>query len=241
MRRVMGFALAAAIVASAVVLVTSGSGQDRAVAAPSPPPAGTLHATIRRTSHGIPHILADDFAGLGYGYGYSLAQDNICVIADSYVTVDAQRSRYFGPDASYFIGGNSSTNNNLNSDFFYQRIIDNGTIDHLLSLDAPRGPRPEVKELVRGYVAGYNRYLAETGVGNLPDASCRGAAWVHPITAKEVYRRFYQLGLIASQGVAIDGIGSAQPPTGSTASPTSAEQAQMIGELAKKLPLGGVG
>ena len=52
-----------------------------------PPRTGTLQATIRRTSHGIPHILADDFAGLGYGYGYSLAQDNICVVADTYVTV----------------------------------------------------------------------------------------------------------------------------------------------------------
>jgi acyl-homoserine-lactone acylase len=214
---------------------------DRALAAGDPPPTARLQATIRRTTHGIPHIVADDFAGLGYGYAYAFAQDDICVLADTYVTVDGERSRFFGPDGSYTVGGNGSVNNNLNSDFFYQRIIDNGTIEHLLTLDPPRGPLPSVKELVRGYVAGYNRYLAQTGVNNLPDPTCRGAAWVRPITEKEVYRRFYQLGLIASQGVAIDGIGSAQPPAGPVQPPTSAEQAQMIAELKQKLPLGGVG
>ena len=43
--------------------------------------------TIRYTEHGIPHITADDFTGLGYGYGYAVAKDNLCVLANSYVTV----------------------------------------------------------------------------------------------------------------------------------------------------------
>src|SRR5437588_8724968 len=127
MRRGMGFTLVLIAVAVAIAAGAHGAGSGRAEAAANPPPVGDLHATIRTTTHGIPHILADDFAGLGYGYGYSLAKDNICVIADSYVTVDGQRSRYFGPDGSYTVGGNGSVNNNLNSDFFYQRIIDNGT------------------------------------------------------------------------------------------------------------------
>jgi acyl-homoserine-lactone acylase len=241
MRRGIGFILAAALAALAVAIGTHENGSGRAEAASDPPPAAGLHATIRRTTHGIPHIVASDFAGLGYGYGYAFAQDNICVLAETYVTVNGQRSRYFGPDASYTVGGNGSTNNNLNSDFFYQRIIDNGTIEHLLSLDPPRGPRPEIKEGVRGFVAGYNRWLQDTGVDNISDPSCRGKPWVRPITQMDAYRRFYQLGLIASQGVAIDGIGAAQPPTGPVASPTSGEQAQMIGDLKQKLPLGGIG
>jgi acyl-homoserine-lactone acylase len=233
------------ILALVALLAQDGGPGGRAAAQPSAvaaPSSGRLHATIRRTSHGIPHIVAEDFAGLGYGYGYSLAQDNICVMADSYVTVDAERSRFFGPDAKYVVGGNGSTNTNVNSDFFYQRIIDRGTIEDLLTLEPPRGPRPEVKELVRGYVAGYNRYLSETGVANLPDPNCRGADWVRPITKKEVYRRFYQLGLIASQGVAIDGIGSAQPPPAAPVQPAApARQSQLISDLRDKLPLGGVG
>jgi acyl-homoserine-lactone acylase len=238
-------ALAALLLALFFLLVgleMRGRGPDtQAAASVSSSSDGALHATIRQTTHGIPHILADDFAGLGFGWAYSFAKENICVMADTYVTVDGERSRFFGPDGSYSVGGNGSVNNNLNSDFFYQRIIDNGTIESLLSLDPPQGPRPEIKELVRGYVAGYNRYLDQTGVANLPDPSCRGAAWVRPITEKEVYRRFYQLGLIASQGVAIDGIGQAQPPAGPVQSPSSAEQQQMTSELKQKLPLGGVG
>src|SRR4051794_499131 len=241
MRRGTGFALLTGLVAVAIAAGGHRGTQDHAAAASDPPATGGLHATIRRTTHGIPHITSSNFAGLGYGYGYAFAQDNICVLADTYVTVNGERSRYFGPDVSYTVGGNGSVNNNLNSDFFYQRIIDNGTIEHLLSLAPPRGPRPEIREGVRGFVAGYNRYLRDTGVDNLPDASCRGKPWVRPITEMDAYRRFYQLGLIASQGVAIDGIGSAQPPTGPVSSPTSEQQAQMIGDLKQKLPLGGIG
>ena len=76
----------------------------------------------------------------------------------------------------------------------------------------PHGPSDDVKRAVRGYVAGYNRYLRDTGVDRLPDPGCRGAAWVTPITEIDVYRYFYKLALLASQGVAIDGIGGAQPP-----------------------------
>ena len=74
---------------------------------------GGLDATIRRTAHGIPHIEAKDYAGLGYGYGYAFAQDNLCTIAEQYVTVRGERSRYFGPDATYTWRANSSVNTNL--------------------------------------------------------------------------------------------------------------------------------
>ena len=59
--------------------------------------AGWLSAQIRYTTGGIPHILAHDWAGLGFGYGYAFARDNLCTMANDYVTVEAQRSRYFGP------------------------------------------------------------------------------------------------------------------------------------------------
>ena len=37
---------------------------------------------------------------------------------------------------------------------------------------------------------------------------------MRPITEIDVYRRFYELGLYASGGVAISGIATAEPPTG---------------------------
>ncbi len=166
---------------------------------------------VRRTSHGIPHIIARNFASMGYGYAYSFAQDNICTIAGEYVTVNAERSRFFGPDVSWRFDGNGSVVNNLNSDFFFQRIKDRKTVEQLLEQKPPKGPRDEIREGVRGYVAGYNRYLKDTGVDKLPDPACRGKSWVRPIDEITVYRYFYMLALLASQGVAIDGIGSAAP------------------------------
>jgi acyl-homoserine-lactone acylase len=186
-----------------------------------------LSATIRWTSHGIPHILAKDFAGLGYGYGYAFASQDICVIADQYVTVDGQRSRYFGPTGSWVFEGNGFSANNLNSDFFFQQIVDDGRIEKLIAVPPPLGPRQEIKDGVRGYAAGYNRYLADTGVGGITDPACSGKPWVHPITEIEVYRRFYELALLASSAVAIDGIGSGAPSCPGTAVVPSVFAAQM--------------
>lgn len=173
--------------------------------------AGSFSATVRRTAHGIPHVLADDFASLGYGYGYAFAQDNLCELADVLVTVNAQRSRYFGPDATYPapLGGDLI---NLKSDFFYQSIVDAGTVDALLAKPAPLGPSQDARELVRGYAAGINRYLRETGVDALPDPRCRGAAWVRPITEHDLYLRYYQLSLFASSGFFLDALVDAKPP-----------------------------
>lgn len=170
-----------------------------------------LQATISRTKYGVPHIVAKTWQGLGFGYAYAFAEDNICTIADSYVTVSAERSRYFGPDESWKFSGNGAVNKNLDSDFFYARVNASGVIEDLLSRPAPQGPAPALRKIVRGYVAGYNAYLAKTGVDEIPDPRCRGADWVRPITELDVYRRFHQLGSLASSGAAITGIGAAAP------------------------------
>src|SRR3954452_9984283 len=177
--------------------------------------AGTPYqAKIRRTAYGIPHIEAKNYPGLGYGYGYAIAQDNICVLAETYVTVDAERARWFGAEGTYEQRGNGVTVRNLDSDFFFQQIIDSGIIDRLLAKSPPDGLQPAAKQVVTGYVAGYNKYLADVGGANgVRDPNCRGKPWVRPITEKEAYRRFYQLTELASGDVAIPGIAKAAPPT----------------------------
>lgn len=177
------------------------------LAAPGAEAKGGPKAKIIRSAHGIPTIEADDWKGLGYGYGYAFAQDNICTIAEAYVTADGERSRYFGADAESPDGFT-----NLESDLFFQRIKVRGTVRDLIAQPPPAGPKPQVKRVVKGYVSGYNRYLAKTGVAKLPDARCAGAPWVRKITAMDVYRRFYQLTEFASGAVAMDGIANAQPP-----------------------------
>src|SRR5260370_1576165 len=152
------------------------------------------HAIVQRTSFGIPHIRANDFGGLGYGYGYAFAQDNFCMLADRIVTVNAQRSFYFGETG------------NLSGDLFYKYIEDDTKLRALLS-NSPE----EVQVLIKGYAAGYNRYLRETGADNLP-ASCRNAAWVRAIDEIDLMRVYYALTLRASSEAQLVAIVAAQPP-----------------------------
>src|SRR5829696_792739 len=211
----------------------------------SPASAAPLEATISRDAHGIPNIIGDNFADVGFGYGHAIAEDNICELAETYVTVRGERSRYsgdgvqgtFGPDGGYLQRGNGFSANNLNSDFFYQRIIDDQTVENLLAQPPPDGPVDEIKDGVRGYVAGYNKYLADTGVNNLPDPRCRGAEWVKPITEMDAYHRFYQLALLASQTVAIDGIAGPKTPGGASL-PINADSIAEGLQANLKLPIG---
>ena len=203
MRR--GIHRGAALLAAAMVLSTV-----------SEVPAETRHgpaAEIRYTEYGVPHITARDFTGLGYGFGFAAATDNVCELARIYLTVSAQRSRYLGADTpSDFDYGPADTN--LDSDLYFQQVNDSRVVEHLVAQPAPRGPRREVRDIVRGYVAGYNRYLREAGV---TDPACRDAAWVRPITEQDVYRHFYAVVTYAGAGQAIDGIAGAAPPVAPSA------------------------
>jgi acyl-homoserine-lactone acylase len=175
-------------------------------------PAHAQKAKIKRTAYGIPHISAKSYSGIALGYGYALAQDNICEMADTYITVRAERSRYLDPNATYTSRGNGGTFKNIDSDFFFQRAIDTQVVEKLLAKPPPQGPLPEIKTAVKGYVKGYNRYLKDVGGPNgIDDPRCKGKEWVKPITEMDVFRRFWQLGILASQGVAIDGIATAAP------------------------------
>jgi acyl-homoserine-lactone acylase len=186
------------------------------LAAPATALAAPHHyrVTIKRDRFGIPHISGRNYADVAYGYGYAIAQDNICVLADTYVTVDAERSRYFGPDGTYLQRGNGQTTNNLDSDLFFQQINDSKHIEDLLAKPAPDGPLPGIESGMRGYVDGYNRYLSDVGgADGVDDPACKGKPWVKPISVLSASRRLFQLIELASGDVVINGIGEAQPPT----------------------------
>lgn len=126
-------------------------------------------ALVRRTDGGIPHIRANDFGSLGYGTGYAMAQDNVCILADQMLTFAGERSRFLGA-----AGGN------LQSDFFYQLFISRG--------DALEPVDPRQAALFQGAAAGYNRYLRDTGVANLSDPGCKGKPWVRELGAVDFRR-----------------------------------------------------
>ena len=168
--------------------------------------------TITRTTGGIPHILAKNFGDAGYGYGFAFAQDNLCTMADDYITVEGQRSRFFGPDGTYQQRGNGTTITNEDSDIFWTEVQNSGIVPRLAARKPPLGPSKDLRQGVRGYVAGYNRYLRSVGGRNgISDPACKGKPWVRPITVQDAYLRFYQLVLLASADVVIDGIAQAEP------------------------------
>lgn len=214
------------IVVAAVALLTAATGTLPATAADRPddrsrkehPSAGGLSAVVRYTEYGIPHILARDYADLGFGTGWAQAADQVCTVADGFVTVRGERSRFFGPDAATDFSLSSAARN-LSSDLYFRGVRDTGSVERLLARPAPAGPSRTAKELMRGYAAGYNAWLRQN---RITDPTCKGAAWVRPITTLDVAARGYALAVLGGQGRAVDGITAAQPPTTGTSTPSGA-------------------
>jgi acyl-homoserine-lactone acylase len=215
--------LALAIVFSAAAAGLAGCGGGSGGPDAKPPadlPNTRFAAEIRRTTYGIPQIIANNESGLGYGIGYAYAQDNFCVLADEIVTVNGERSKYFGPDAA-----NIYQRNNLRMDFYFRLINDDAAADDTLSRQSA-----ELKALYEGYVAGVNRYLKEKGVANLP-ADCKGAAWVRPITVRDMMKMIRRLSVEASGIQFIDAMFAAQPPA--TTMAAAARRAKPATQMAR--------
>lgn len=115
------------------------------------PAVADTSAQIRRTSFGVPHIVAKDERGLGYGVGYAYAQDNLCLLANEVLTVSGERSRFFGAK-----GKTLEQRDNLASDLFFTWLNSPAAVDAFLQAQ----PAP-VQALLAGYASGYNRALAE--------------------------------------------------------------------------------
>ena len=156
----------------------------------------TYRATIRRTSYGIPHVIGEDLDNLAFGLGYAFAEDHLCTLADQIVKVRSERSKYFGAD-----GGR-----NLDTDFAYLHV---GV--YQAALDEWDGLLDDVKGGIEGYAAGYNAYLADTGIDNL-QPQCAGAAWVQPIDRYDLFAYYLDLGILASSRQLLTAVAVSQPP-----------------------------
>ncbi len=202
--------LAAATVSLGLVpalLTVTGAVTGQANAAPAP-----YSATITRTAHGIPHVVAKDFGSLGFGSGYASAQTSICTLADTVLTARGQRSRYLGPNGKYD-DQVSMTGTNLQADTLATDLHDRQVVEKLLASKA--GPGTQARDMVKGYAAGVNAWLRKIGgASKITDPSCRGAAYIKPnATANDIWYGVYLANLIASTGHFLQQITEAHPPS----------------------------
>ncbi|MFC9843487.1 penicillin acylase family protein [Streptomyces sp. NPDC060223] len=208
--RLRRFAITAVTLLMAAAALPSAAAQQQG--SQQHPSRGGLSAVIRYTEYGIPHILAKDYANLGFGTGWAQAADQVCTLADGFLTLRGERSRHLGPDGTPD-GSLSSATSNLSSDLYFHGVRDAGTVEKLLAEPAPQGPSREVKELMRGWAAGYNAWLAQN---RITDPACGGATWVRSVTTLDVAARSYALAVLGGEGRGVNGITAAQPPTATT-------------------------
>ena len=87
-------------------------------------------------------------------------------------------------------------------------------LQEMIDAPPPEGPTKDGMAMLDGFIAGYNAYLEETGVENIPDPRCRGKEWVTPIDRIDVMRRVFDLIGYAGRDLVRDGQMSAAPPQG---------------------------
>jgi acyl-homoserine-lactone acylase len=163
-------------------------------------PSTQTGADIRRTGFGVPHIRAENERGLGFGIGYAYAQDNLCLLANEIVTVNGERSRYFGPDQLTV-----EERENRVSDVFFQWLNTPQAVGAFWQAQPV-----EVRDLVEGYAAGYNRYLAERRQQGLPQ-QCQGE-WVRDIAAEDLVKLTRRLLVEGGVGQFAEALAGATPP-----------------------------
>jgi len=201
--------------ALALAMLAACGGDDNNSAGNTPATPGTpetpqaaFQAEIRRTTMGVPHIKANDWSGLGYGYGYAQAQDNLCTMADSFLTYRGERSRHFGASQQLVASSTIGRPRNIDSDFFHRHILSDDTIQAMTNAQPP-----ELQALVKGFTAGYNRYLRELGANGGTHAACAGQAWVTAIRPEDVYRRMFAANLAGGYSNFVPNIANAVPPS----------------------------
>lgn len=168
---------------------------------PGETPVDVYRATITRTEHGIPHIVADDLGSVMFGQGYAFAEDRACTVLDQVLKVRSERSRWFGP---------GTDDENVTTDFAYLHL---GLRDRAEAFWTDEAS-DLVRDSVSGWVAGFNRAVGDIGTDALP-GWCAGEEWaaaIGEISEIDLLTYLNDLMLLASSANFLDGIGSAQPP-----------------------------
>ena len=190
--------------------------RDGGIPTTDAPALESFKATVRRTTAGVPHVKAENLGGMGYGYGYSFAEDNLCILEEEILTVRGERAKWFG-EAPYDLGQTSSKSN-ISSDAVYKMLATKEIAGKVKA-----GLDPEMQSVVRGFAAGVSRYVRELGSGKHEGrhAACAKEGWAREITEEDMYLRFFKLALLGSSATFIDAIAAAHPVAADIGAPMS--------------------
>ena len=154
-------------------------------------------AIIRRTSDGVPHVYAEDLAGVTFGQGWASAEDHPCDLVDQIIEVQSERAATFGP---------GEEDEHLDSDFGWAAL---GLVE--IAADDWVDVEGDERTLMEAFAAGWNASFEEQGADGIDDW-CTGADWLRPVTPQEVYTYSRAVTLLASGARLVGFIAGAQPP-----------------------------
>lgn len=107
---------------------------------------------IRWTENDVPHIEANNYGSLGFGYGYVHARDRLAEISAQAIVLRGERSKYYGAEQFSTIGFLKTTN--LNSDLMFRlRMPAEWAKEELENLS------DDARAYVVGYVNGLNHFV----------------------------------------------------------------------------------
>src|SRR3990170_7280461 len=129
--RVAGAALLVTCAALTTSIVGCSKPSSNAVAAKE-----RYNATVRWTAHGVPHVRAQDWGSLGYGFAHAVATNAVCTLAREFVNVRGEQSKFFGPEEG-----------RREADIFHKSVI----TEQALANAAARVPA-EMAALQEGYI-----------------------------------------------------------------------------------------
>ena len=198
-RRLAATVLAVLLVASACTDDDSAEPDGGGAESQSDIPVGPdgYGAVITRTTDGVPHIRARDVGGASFGQGWASAEDHPCDLVDQVIEVHSMRAATFGP---------GEEGENIESDFGWAAL---GIAQRAASDWESIGD--DDKEIIEGFVAGWNASFEDQGAGNIQDW-CKGAEWMRTIEPVELYAYARSVALLASGARLVEFIAAAQPP-----------------------------
>lgn len=169
--------------------------------------APRYQATIKYTKHGIPHITAKSFGGLGYGSGFAQAGTDTCELMESVVAARGDLSRYRGANGTYDTYNTSMSN--IANDTIMRDMHNRKVVEKLLA-DPQAGPSTRMKRMVAGEAAGVDQWLSHHKV---TDPACAGDRYLKPnVTPTDLWYVMYMANLIGSTLYVGSAVADAAPP-----------------------------